>query len=161
MSRAIRRGCERREALAAQQVLRIVPRNVEHDRPQMVLHSDSGDEVDDSEIDSDSKETSESLDEADVLCARLFAAKVENNMTEDAVTAVCTAWLTSVGKFLPEHIRNKVPHTAKQLESILQRGFLHIKRIPVCPGECTLLDHVTPCLAYTCYCNGVRNQAWR
>ena len=100
-------------------------------------------------------------DEADTLSNQLFANMIDHNMTQNAVTAICQSWLCTMGTFIPPEIRANIPQTHRQLVAKFKPKMLRLIRIPVCPGECRLLDDVKPTLAYVCHCSGTGKRAWR
>ena len=99
--------------------------------------------------------------DVDLLCLRLFSNMVDNNDTHTSVTANLQTWLASMQKYLPQEIADGIPHTSKELVARFSKQYIDLLSIPVCPGECALLDGVTPSLAYECKCNGRRNKPWR
>ena len=99
--------------------------------------------------------------EIDVLCLRLYADFITHNGTQDGVTANLRSWLESVGKYLPDELRESMPTTCKQLIAHFQTKMISLIRLPVCPGGCSILDDVTPSLRFSCWCNGSQNVPWR
>ena len=100
-------------------------------------------------------------DEIDSLCLALFVNHVDNKTTEDCVTNNLQTIKTNLGRFLPDHLHAKVPSTFKQLRSMFLPFMMRLIRLPVCPGECRILDDVRPTLNYKCWCNGETNHGWR
>ena len=114
-------------------------------------------DIDLEEVDLESQE----LEEAHNLCLRIYANMLEFNSTQDSVTAELKTWRQSIGKYLPPKILEAIPQTHKQLVSLFRKEMEPIIRIPACPADCSLLEDVTPTLAYTCHCDGKTNVAWR
>ena len=100
-------------------------------------------------------------DEIDVLCFKLYANHVLDNSSEDSVTTNLQTISSTFAHFLPQHLRDKVPQTYKQLAGLFNRYLPRLIRLPVCPGDCQILDETRPSVQYMCWCNGERNVAWR
>ena len=102
-------------------------------------------------------------DDIDRLCFEIFANHVDSKTTEDCVTQhlVTIRATLALGNYLPPEKRARIPRDFHALRAIFTPHMPRLIRIPVCPGECQLLDDVTPTTNYVCECNGVRNIPWR
>ena len=100
-------------------------------------------------------------DEVDLLCFKLFANYVEDNSSQESVTNNLTSIISTVGRFLPPEQLVKLPATFAQLRALFAPYLQRLIRIPVCPGDCQLLDETRPSSRYECWCDGSRNIAWR
>ena len=100
-------------------------------------------------------------DEIDVLCFKLYANHVLDNSSEDSVTTNLQTIFSTFGDYLPRRLRCKLPTTYKQLAGRFTRYLPRLIRLPVCPGDCQILDGTRPSVHYVCWCNGKRNVAWR
>ena len=154
---------KKRQRCEAQLVLdRIQPPAADPGSPAHMYSDDDGmsDDID-SEQDSLRHQEVSTADEVHTLCFRQFAAMLDHNMTEDGVTANLQAWLSSIKPWLPLEVRAEIPRTYKGLMGHFRKSFLAIDRLPVCPAECSLLDHVEPSLTYVCHCDGKGHYPWR
>lgn len=130
--------------------------------PPMDMESDTDVDMED-EFDIDDIPTAreQAMESINLLHHKMFAAFIEHNMTQGAITAVQQAWLTTVGHHVPEYLRECVASTYKQLQGKFREHMPRIVRLPVCPGECSLLTHVKPSLTFSCHCDGTENKPWR
>ena len=123
----------------------------------MYLYIGGSDSVD---IDLDDMQE-EQVGEVEILCKRLYADMLDNNLTEDAVTANLRTWKRTMGHYFPAEILAAIPDTHKQLLSQFQSKMESIIRIPACAGDCSLLEDVNPTPRYSCGCTGVDMAAWK
>ena len=100
-------------------------------------------------------------DDMDRLCFEIFANHVDSKTTEDCVTQHLETIRSTLGKYLPPEKLAKIPKDFYALRAIFKPHMPRLIRIPVCPGECQLLDDVTPTTNYVCECDGHRNVPWR
>ena len=101
------------------------------------------------------------LDDVELLCLRLYADMLDNNLTEDAVTANLQTWKRTMRSYFPEEVYAAIPNTHAQLLSRFKSKLTNIIRIPACPNDCSLLEDVKPTTRYTCGCTGVDMVAWK
>ena len=66
-------------------------------------------------------------DEVDRLCFELYANHIDSKTTEESVTQTLRSIHNTIGKFLPELQRQKLPRTFKQLRSIFAPHLLALR----------------------------------
>ena len=136
---------------------------MEGDDVKQDLHvsDDSSDDLDISDVDDDREQCFKIEDDIDRLCFEIFANHVDSNTTQESVTQHLTTIRATLGAYLPRDKRERIPKNFHSLRTIFEPHMVRLIRLPVCPGECQLLENVTPTVNYTCWCDGKKNTAWR